>query len=73
MPALSVDVTRARSLCRNAPSLPPTTSTSVPPPAVSVDVTRAFDCVDIPLLLSLVEPLLQHEAYIVLKYQEVGR
>lgn len=43
------------------------------PPAVSVDVTRAFDCVDIPLLLSLVEPLLQHEAYIVLKYQEVGR
>jgi len=39
---------------------------------VSVDVTRAFDNVDIPLLLSLVAPLLQHEQYIVLKYSEVG-
>lgn len=41
--------------------------------AVSVDVTRAFDNVDIPLLLSLVEPLLRNDAYIVLKYQEVGQ
>jgi len=39
--------------------------------AVSVDVTRAFDNVDIPLLLSIVEPLLRNESYIVLKYQEV--
>ena len=41
------------------------------PPAVSVDITRAFDHVDIPLLLSLVEPLLRHEQYLVLKYSEV--
>lgn len=39
--------------------------------AVSVDVTRAFDHVSIPLLLSLVEPLLGHEQYTVLKYSEV--
>lgn len=39
--------------------------------AVSVDVTRAFDHVDIPLLLSLAEPLLQQEQYLVLKYSEV--
>jgi hypothetical protein len=38
---------------------------------VSVDITRAFDHVDIPLLLSLVEPLLRHEQYLVLKYSEV--
>lgn len=37
-----------------------------------MDVTRAFDNVSIPLLLSLVEPLLRHEQYIVLKYSEVG-
>lgn len=40
---------------------------------MAVDVTRAFDNVDIPLLLSLVEPLLRNDAYIVLKYQEVGQ
>ncbi len=40
--------------------------------AVSVDITRAFDHVSVPLLLSLVEPLLQHEQYAVLKYSEVG-
>ncbi|KAL4860163.1 Telomerase reverse transcriptase [Chlorella vulgaris] len=38
---------------------------------VSVDVSRAFDSVDIQLLLSLVEPLLRHEQYLVLKYWEV--
>lgn len=42
-----------------------------PAPAVSVDVSRAFDHVGIPLLLSLVEPLLRHEQYLVLKYCEV--
>lgn len=43
-----------------------------PPGAVSADVSRAFDGVDIPLLLGLVEPLLRHEQYLVLKYWEVG-
>ena len=38
---------------------------------MSVDVTRAFDSVSIPLLLSLVEPLLRHDSYLVLKYSEV--
>jgi hypothetical protein len=38
-----------------------------------VDVSRAFDSVDIQLLLSLVEPLLRHEQYLVLKYWEVLR
>ncbi len=42
-------------------------------PTVSVDVSRAFDSVDIQLLLSLVEPLLRHEQYLVLKYWEVLR
>ncbi|PSC73504.1 telomerase reverse transcriptase [Micractinium conductrix] len=41
------------------------------PLIVSVDVTRAFDSVSIPLLLSLVEPLLRHDSYLVLKYSEV--
>lgn len=39
---------------------------------MSADVSRAFDGVDIPLLLGLVEPLLRHEQYLVLKYWEVG-
>ena len=39
---------------------------------MSVDVSRAFDHVDIPLLLSLAEPLLQAESYLVLKYREAG-
>jgi telomerase reverse transcriptase len=41
------------------------------PHIVSLDVTRAFDHVDIRTLLSLVEPLLQSEHYLVLKYTEV--
>ena len=38
---------------------------------VSVDAARAFDHVGVPLLLRLVEPLLQHEQYVVMKYSEV--
>lgn len=41
------------------------------PYIVSVDVTRAFDHIDIAALLALVEPLLRHEEYLVLKYTEV--
>ena len=39
--------------------------------AVSVDVTRAFDHVSLPLLLGLVEPLLRAPHYLVVKYCEV--
>jgi hypothetical protein len=38
---------------------------------VSVDVSRAFDHVDLPTLLRLVEPLLTHDRYLVYKYAEV--
>ncbi|GAB4814869.1 hypothetical protein N2152v2_001915 [Parachlorella kessleri] len=41
------------------------------PYLVSVDVTRAFDHVDIGLLLGLVEPLLRHQEYLIVKYTEV--
>lgn len=51
----------------------PGRGTSIPQPyLVSVDVTRAFDNVDIPLLLGLVQPLLRHEEYLVLKYTEAS-
>lgn len=40
---------------------------------VSVDVTRAFDHVSLPLLLGLVEPLLRAPHYLVVKYCEVRR
>jgi telomerase reverse transcriptase len=39
---------------------------------VGVDVTRAFDHVDIPLLLQIVEPLFKEECYTILKYTELN-
>jgi telomerase reverse transcriptase len=56
---------------------PTTTPTSKSPPPilpiyfVGVDVTRAFDHVDIPLLLQIVEPLFKEECYTILKYAEL--
>jgi telomerase reverse transcriptase len=51
-----------------APSLQ---TPAIQPYIVSVDVSRAFDHVDIPTLLALVEPLLRCDHYLVLRYQEV--
>ena len=39
---------------------------------MAVDVMRAFDGIDIDLMLAIVEPLLQHAEYLVMKYAEVG-
>lgn len=41
------------------------------PYIVSVDVSRAFDNVDVDLLLGIVEPLLRSPEYLILKYTEV--
>ena len=41
------------------------------PYIVSVDVSRAFDHVDVNILLELVKGLLQNDQYIVLKYTEI--
>ncbi|KAL4423217.1 hypothetical protein ABPG77_000009 [Micractinium sp. CCAP 211/92] len=56
---------------RAAASAAATTGDTLRPLIASVDITRAFDHVSVPLLLSLVEPLLQREQYAVLKYSEV--
>jgi hypothetical protein len=50
----------------------PAPACSIMPWVVSVEVTRAFDHVDIGLLLGLVEPLLRHQAYLVVKYNEAS-
>lgn len=41
------------------------------PYIVSVDVSRAFDHVDVSILLDIVTPLLQSEQYMILKYSEI--
>jgi len=51
------------------PSLP--TSSPLIPYIVSVDVSRAFDHVDVTTLLDLVTQLLQSEKYLVVKYSEI--
>ena len=45
-----------------------------PPQAyiVTVDVSKAFDAVDVELLLQIIEPLLASPQYLVVKYAEVG-
>ncbi|KAL3137379.1 hypothetical protein ABBQ32_006906 [Trebouxia sp. C0010 RCD-2024] len=42
------------------------------PYIVSVDVSRAFDNVDVDLLLGIVEPLLRSPEYLILKYTELA-
>ncbi len=42
------------------------------PYIVSVDITRAFDNIDVSKLMQLVEPLFQCERYLLVKYQEVS-
>ncbi|KAH7621700.1 putative Telomerase reverse transcriptase [Nannochloris sp. 'desiccata'] len=51
------------------PSLPP--PSYLMPYIVSVDVSRAFDHVDVATLLDLVTQLLQSEKYLVVKYSEI--
>lgn len=41
------------------------------PYIVSVDVSRAFDHVDVSILIDIVTPLLQSEQYMILKYSEI--
>lgn len=53
----------------------PAGSFQAPPPlqpyVVSVDVSRAFDSVNIPRLLQLVEPLFRRPEYLMVRYSEV--
>ena len=42
------------------------------PYIVSIDVSRAFDNIDAQKLLSVVEPLLQSQEYLIVKYAEVS-
>ena len=51
---------------------PPASTHSVQPYIVSVDITRAFDNINVSKLMQLVEPLFQCERYLLVKYQEVS-
>ena len=51
---------------------PPASPHSAQPYIVSVDITRAFDNIDVTKLMQLVEPLFQCERYLLVKYQEVS-
>ena len=50
----------------------PASTHSVQPYIVSVDITRAFDNINVSKLMQMVEPLFQCERYLLVKYQEVS-
>ncbi len=55
----------------SSPSQPPPPPSPLMPYIVSVDVSRAFDHVDVATLLDLVTQLLQSQQYLVIKYSEI--